>query len=135
MSTDGIWILDVEEQVETPGSPELTLSEAFVLKDGLLTIRLFTLQDGVYKSPDDFYKLKAKIEKGTLFYLPPFGDWVPLAAFDSGRYLMSSQGTTRYFKKVSADQVPKHERGMLSERAPHDYRIRADGTLSTAPRK
>jgi hypothetical protein len=126
---DGIWVFDSEEEIPTPNCPGLTLTEAFILQDEMLTIRLFTLQEGIYKSPDDLYKLKTKIENGTLYYLPPFGDWVPLAAFQNGHFVMSSRGVTRYFKKVDASGLPEYERGLLNDRPPHDYRIQPDGSI------
>lgn len=97
--------------------------------DGTITLRLLTLHPGQWKSKDDFYKLSAKWEGNTLYYLPPFGDWTELAVFENNRFVNVGNGMQRIFEKIPEDKVVGWNKDILKPRELHDYRIQPDGSL------
>ncbi|HSI75135.1 MAG TPA: hypothetical protein VK957_04555 [Lunatimonas sp.] len=127
---EGIWQFAYQEDFD--GEKDMQLNEhfTFLYKDGTVTLRLVTMHPGIWKSEDDFYKLKAKFEKNTLYYLPPFGNWAKLAIFDNNHFVDIGNGKRRVFERISKDKVVKWNLNILKEnRELHNYRISPDGVI------
>ena len=128
----GLWRLREEVPVEDDHGGVANDAYIFMYSGDTVTLRLMTLRTGQWKTPDDFYTLEAKWEGDSLYYRPPFGDWTDLAAFEGDHFVNIGSGKRRVFAKITPDEVEGWNKAILKEdRQPHDYRIRADGSLAT----
>lgn len=126
---EGIWQLDRE----IPDIEKRILYNnqyTFIFQQGYVIISLLSESLTQWKSPDDVYKLKSKWIDDTLYYLPPFGDWMPLAEFGDGVFFIKGSGKKRIFKKIAEENVASWNKALLMEnRVPHNYDIQPDGTI------
>jgi hypothetical protein len=132
--THGLW--QFQSEIAFEHEPGRQVHDIFTFAyDGVcVTLRLLTLDEGRWKSADDFYKLQAKWEGSTLYYRPPFGPWTELASFEDGRFVNVGNGRKRIFGKITDDQVVPWNAAILTPgRAPHDYRRQPDGSLKDGP--
>jgi|WetSurMetagenome_2_1015567.scaffolds.fasta_scaffold463372_1 hypothetical protein len=97
----------------------------FFYDNNYITISLLTEKEWMWKSEDDFYKLKAKWGHDSLFYLPPFGRWTYLAEFDGKNFSVTEQDTIFKYYKIEKDEISKEDVAILKERKLHDYNIKA----------
>lgn len=106
---DGLWqfsetVPDLNAQQTSSG---LTDQYTFLIDNGLITISLFSEQLTKWKADDDVYVLKTKWENNTLLYLPPLGNWTPLADFDGEVFYMSDGKQKGIFRKISKNEIVK----------------------------
>jgi len=86
----------------------------------------------MWKTDDDFYRVKSKWVGDDLYWLPPFGTWEKLATFTNGHFEdRSGNGITWVYERVKARQLTEHEWPLLLSRAPHDYAITPQGGRNT----
>jgi hypothetical protein len=132
---EGIWQFEKEVPVENDMGKQVNNTFTFMYANDrdagdTVTLRLLTLRSGQWKTDDDFYKVLAKWEANTLYYLPPFGPWTELAIFEDDHFVNIGNGKKRIFQKVSKEEVVAWNHELLKEpRALHDYRIQPDGSL------
>lgn len=127
---EGIWQFQKEVPVENDMGKLVNDAFTFLYEDDTVTLRLLTLRSGQWKSDDDFYKLSAKWEGDTLYYLPPFGHWTELAVFENNHFVNIGNGKKRIFGKIQSDEVVEWNNNILRKnRELHDYRIRPDGSI------
>lgn len=122
IEADGIWQL--QEQMEDP-EKEGWINEqfTFVLTGDHATVYLLSEHPVSWKSEDDVYKLKAKWDGNTLFFLPPYGDWIPLAIYDNGSFYMKGHGQKRIFRRIGPEEVSVWTKDILKERDLFDYSL------------
>jgi hypothetical protein len=85
-------------------------------------LSLFTMKSWMWKSEDDYYKLKAKWRNDSLFYLPPFGAWAYLANFDGNNFCITLQDTVVFkFEKVEPNEISNTDSAILKKRDLHNY--------------
>ena len=103
-------------------SSGITDQYTFQIKNSFITISLFTDHLTNWKSKDDIYILKIKWIEHTLYYLPPFGDWTPLADFDGTNFYQSDGKQKRIFKKIAESEIVDWNSEILKkDRLPFDY--------------
>ena len=121
----GLWQLQETQQVPDDGSGRIT-NDAYTFRyDGdTVTVRLLTLNPGVWKSGDDFYRLEARWNGDTLEYRPPFADWAALAEWRGDHFEDEGGGVRRIFGRIGEDAVADFNRAILDPRQPHDYSIK-----------
>ncbi len=91
-----------------------------------IILSLLTLKVWMWKSEDDFYKLKTKWRQDSLFYLPPFGTWVYLAQFNGTTFSKTLQDSVIFeYKKIKSDEISKIDSAILKTRNPHNYSTKA----------
>jgi hypothetical protein len=130
LQAEGIWQFEKEIPIENDMGKLVNDIFTFVYEGDTVTLRLLTLRSGQWKSEDDFYKLSAKWEGQTLYYLPPFGSWTELAVFENNHFVNIGNGKKRIFRKIKEDEVVEWNKNILKEdRKPHDYRIQPDGSI------
>jgi len=101
----------------------------FIYDGTYITIQLWTMKDWMWKTPDDYYKVKSKWGHDTLFYLPPFGrKWEEMAIFKNERFTTSQMVNDSLiifaYTKIKESEVEKEDSVILKKRKPHDYSIR-----------
>jgi len=127
---EGTWQFEKEIPVEDDLGKLVNDVFTFLYEDDTVTLRLLTLRSGQWKSDDDFYKLSAKWEGNTLYYLPPFGSWTELAMFENDHFVNIGNGKKRIFKKIQNDEVVEWNRNILkANRDRHDYGIKPVGGI------
>lgn len=122
--SEGLWQFSetVPDSVNNQTSSGLTDQYTFLIKNSLITISLFSDQLSKWKSDDDVYILKTKWENNTLLYLPPVGDWTPLANFDGETFYMSDGNQKKIFRKILTNEVVKWNTAILKpDRIPFAY--------------
>jgi hypothetical protein len=126
----GLW--QVREEVPVDDDAGRLVNDVYIFRfDGeTVTLRLLTPRIGQWKSDDDFYRVAAEWRGDTLFYRPPFGDWVELATFEDDRFVDVGSGRKRIFGRIDDSEVADWNAAILAPREPHDYRRRADGSLA-----
>lgn len=125
---EGIWQFEKEIPVGNDLGKQVNDVFGFLHEDDTVTLRLLTLHPGQWKSDDDFYKLAARWEGDTLYYLPPFGSWSELATFENDHFINIGNGKKRIFRKIGSDEVVEWNRNILkANRERHDYRIKPVG--------
>jgi hypothetical protein len=106
-------------------SSGITDQYTFQFTDDLITISLFSDHLTNWKSQDDVYLLQTKWNGHSLFYLPPFGDWTPLADFDGENFFQSDGNSKRIFKKIDKDEVVSWNKAITEEgRLPFLYNLK-----------
>lgn len=102
--------------------------ERFVYDGTYVTVMLFTEKAWMWKTPDDLYKLKSQWRNDTLFYLPPFGNWTPMASFNGNcfeyKYEIYDSVYTWTYLKIDKSEVDIESEELLKQRKPHDYSIK-----------
>lgn len=100
-------------------------SNVFKYDGKYITMLLITEKEWMWHSADDFYKLKSKWENDELFYLPPFGDWEPLAKFDgSNFYIKDNFDAIWKYTKVTKEVLSTDDLPILLSRKVHNYKIK-----------
>jgi len=90
-----------------------------------ITLSLLTLKGWMWKSEDDFYKLKANWQLDSLFYLPPFAKWTYLAKFDGTNFSVTLQDTVGFkYEKIEPNEISKTDSSILKKRDLHKYNIK-----------
>jgi hypothetical protein len=123
---DGLWqfsetVPDISNQQTSSG---LTDQYTFLIDNGLITISLFSEQLTKWKADDDVYVLRTKWENNTLLYLPPLGNWTPLADFDGEVFYMSDGRQKKIFRKILKNDVVKWNSAIIKpNRVPFSYDI------------
>jgi hypothetical protein len=124
----GIWQAKKEVNIDDDKGKEINEHYVFYYKGDSVTIRLINMHPVFWKSEDDFYKLKAKLENNTLYYLPPFGNWTELAVLENNQFVIIGNGKKRIFKRILPEEVFDWNKAILKEnRSLHDYRVTPDG--------
>lgn len=115
--TEGLWqfhemVTDANGLATSSG---ITDQYTFRINNELITISLFSEHLVSWNSEDDVYLLKTRWQNNTLQYLPPFGEWVPLADFDGEVFYQSDGQSKRVFKKISEEEVVTWNKSILEE--------------------
>ncbi len=122
----GLWQF-YEMIIDTNGQPTpsgINDQFTFNLSDELITISLFADHPIPWKAEDDVYLLKSKWDNNTLLYLPPAGEWSPLADFDGEIFFQSDGGNKRVFKKIQENEVISWNMDIIKKgRSPFDYSL------------
>ncbi len=123
----GLWQLRETQSIADDGSGRQPNDVYIFRYDGdTVTLRLMTLQAGVWKSDDDFYRLDARWNGSMLEYRPPFADWADLASFEGDHFEDAGSGTRRVFTRIGDDEVAGWNAAILKPRARHDYSVRPE---------
>jgi hypothetical protein len=125
----GLWQVREDTPVDDDGGREAANTYIFALDSDTVTLRLLAPHTHQWRSDDDFYRLATQWRGDTLWYLPPFGDWVELATFEDDHFVEIGSGRKRIFGRITDADVADWNRAILARRARHDYRRRADGTV------
>lgn len=126
IQSEGLWQFKeiVTDSIHQATSSGLTDQFTFLIDKGLITISLFSDNLTNWKSDDNVYILKTNWQNNTLLYLPPFGDWTPLADFDGEVFYMSDGKQKKIFKKITKGEVVDWNKEILkNDRLPFDYNI------------
>lgn len=126
----GLWRVKEDVPVRDDGGRLALGTYIFAFDGNTVVLQLITRHPGQWKSDDDFYRLEAEWRDATLYFRPPFADWVELAAFEDGRFVQTGSGRKRIFERIDESQVPEWSRAILKAREPHDYRIRPDDAVA-----
>lgn len=93
-----------------------------------VTLFLFTEKEWMWKTEDDYYKLKTEWQDDSLFYQPPFGVMTYLATFKEGKFQKSQQLPERehiwVYEKITEVEVSEADKALIVERKIHDYSTR-----------
>jgi hypothetical protein len=106
------------------GNIMMASTDVFLYEKNCVTLKLFTEKAWMWRSPDDYYKLKAKWGHDSLYYLPPFANWQYLASFDGKNFLRKGDSSLFTFYKVSPSEIDKSDSAILKKRKLHDYNIK-----------
>lgn len=118
----GLW--QQSGEVDAPGSEGATRSSAtaFNYEGGHVTLRLFVISKVNWKSDDGFYTLRARWQGDVLEYLPPTGEWTPLAEYRAGTFTATGEGKQRVYARIAPDQVAPEDAAIVKPGRPeHDY--------------
>lgn len=127
----GLWVVP-PAQVEAAearlnckgGQVRVTVNPTPFYYDGeTVTLHLLTLKAWMWRSEDDYYRVRAKWVGDALFYRPPFGGWEKLATFRGGHFVDSSERVVLRYERVPRSQVPEGLRPLVKAREKHDYSI------------
>lgn len=130
----GYWRVHARHRLRE--SPGLTASPSVVRfsYDGTsVTLHLLSEKQWMWRSQDNHYRLKCRWVEDKLQYLPPFGDWVSLAAFNCGRFVSTDGNPPWEYERVTERDMSEEDRVLLKPREIHDYRVRPDGSLDRPP--
>jgi hypothetical protein len=119
---EGLW--QQSREVPAPGTEGNSLSGPYTFKyeAGLVTLHLPTISKASWRSPDGFYTLRTRWHGDTLQYLTPVGEWVDLASFEDGRFVVSGEGKRREYARITPDKIAEFSAGILKPGRPaHDY--------------
>ena len=119
----GLWQLQETRHEDDNGDRMTNNVDIFAFDGETVTLRLATLQPGVWKSEDDFYRVEARWQEDMLEYLPPFADWAELAEWRDDHFEDAGGGVRRVFGRVDAAGVADYNRAILRPREPHDYSV------------
>lgn len=112
------------------------VSDSFRFDGKYITLHLMRTKLWMWKTDDEFYRVKSKWVGDDLYLLPPFGTWTKLATFTNGHFERSyDSGATRVYERVQARQLAEDEWPLLLPRTPHDYAITPRGGRDTNWRK
>jgi len=125
---EGLWQLAESVAVADDQGKQANDAVTFLYSGGTVTLRLLTRHPESWRSNDDFYTLASKWKGNSLYYRPPFADFVELAAFEDGRFVNIGNGIKRIFEKIEPEAVVDWNRDILVPRALHDYAIQPDGS-------
>lgn len=128
--TIGIWQVSTARQRISGKSWVAQVNPSIFSYDGqYVTLWLFTEKEWMWKSKDDYYKLKTEWRGDRLFYQPPFGKMTYLATFREGRYQLAHKTPNGehiwVYEKISKEEVPQTNQAILVDRKVHDYTIRS----------
>lgn len=118
--TKGLWLWKPAGVI--PPGQAMPPVDLFLLEDRLITLRLIPVSLSLDSPKDGFYKLKAKYDEDTLLFLPPAGDWTPLAVLRE-ETLFPIGGNGEYHK-AKPDELEDEQKSILNIRSPWAY---ADG--------
>jgi hypothetical protein len=116
---EGSRFVRLKNEVLSPGN------HLFLYDSTCIIISLLTEKAWMWRSKDDYYKLKAKWGHDSLFYLPPFGQWSYLAKFDGANFSVTLQDSVFTYFKIDKTEISKDDIAILKERKLHDYTIKA----------
>lgn len=123
--TTGYWEIPFNTRAIRKGDEILSPGNDLFYYDGNhVIIMLYTLKAWMWKSDDDFYKLKSKWGNDSLYYLPPFGRWTYLARFDGNNFFYEEQNEKWTYINIEKDKISKNDSAILKERKLHDYMIK-----------
>lgn len=110
---EGLW--QQSREVPAPGTESKSLPDTYTFKyqADLVTLRLLVISRASWASPDGVYTLKSRWQGDTLQYLAPAGQWVDLARFESGQFVVSGDGMKREYARITPDQVPEYNADIL----------------------
>lgn len=123
----GYWqIPKAQRIIKEPNSITGPGNYLFYYDGNFVTIYLFTEKDWMWKTEDDFYKLKSKWNGDSLYYLPPFGDWVYLAKFNETNFFCENklENLTWKYQKITKREIEKRDYSILKNRNVHNYEIK-----------
>jgi hypothetical protein len=88
-----------------------------------VTVRLapFRRRDG--DSVDDYYRLNARWEGGTLLMEMPRDHWSEVATFVHGRFEVKQSGVVWVYERVRPDQLDESHRPLEMKREPYAYPV------------
>lgn len=114
----GIWRIPENQNMD-----ELSCApKPFYFDGDTVTMRLIALKDWSGKSVDNCYKLKTTWKGNTLYWLPPFGHWEPLATLVNGRFQVNQDGVLWVYEKVERSSLDEQDRPLVDvRRILHDY--------------
>ncbi len=101
-------------------------NDLFFFDNSFVTLYLFSKHDWMWKTEDNFYKLKSKWENDSLYYLPPFGDWTFLAKFDGTNFITENKDENVIWKydKIKKEEIDRNNISILKDRKVHNYDIK-----------
>ena len=106
----GLWQLRETQSIADDGSGRQPNDVYIFRYDGdTVTLRMMTLQAGVWKSDDDFYRLDARWNGSMLEYRPPFADWAELASFEGDHFEDAGSGTRRVFTRIGSRRLERRD--------------------------
>jgi len=125
----GIWQVPPENQrLEGKGWVTHPNPHIFNYDGKYLTLFLITEKDWMWRSEDDYYKLKTEWRGDSLFYQPPFWKMTYLATFKEGKFHKTQNlpNSTHIwvYEKITEAEVPNSDIAVILERKVHDYNIR-----------
>lgn len=126
----GIWEVPSEKQ-RLEGETWIAHPHPHIFNyDGkYLTLYLVTMKDWMWKTEDDYYKLKTEWQGDSLFYQPPFGVMTYLATFKEGKFQkaqsLPDEEHIWVYEKILEEDVSEADRAVIVERKIHDYSIQA----------
>jgi|GEM_PF-5744876 len=125
ISMNGYWQIPEKSRFIKVGNEMLSNgNHLFFYDSNYVIISLLTDKAWMWKSEDDYYKLKAKFQHDSLFYLPPFGVWTFLAKFDGEKFNVSVQDKIFSYAKIKAAEINQLDNAILKPRDLHDYSIK-----------
>jgi hypothetical protein len=131
----GLWQLRETQSIADRSGRQPNDVYIFRYDGDTVTLRLPTLQDGVWKSDDDFYRLDARWNGSRLEYRPPFAGWAELASFEGDHFENVGSGTRRIFARIGDDEVADWNAAILKPRARHDYSVRPEDGPPVRPHR
>ena len=108
----------IKDEVLSPGN------YLFYYDNNNISMYLFTEKAWMWRSKDDYYKLKAKWGHDTLYYLPPFGLWTYLATYNGKNFIATVQNKNFKYDKINKNEISKNDSAILKERNLHNYIIK-----------
>jgi WD40 repeat protein len=117
----GVWRFPADEELSVGVSPSLGTPSSFRYDGETVHVHLGELKD--VGLPDDVYRLKARWEGNTLYYLHPHGRWQKVGTFADRRFLAPGTGETLVrLEKVGRWGMTEQEKLLLGDRPLLDYR-------------
>jgi hypothetical protein len=92
-----------------------------------VTMHLITMKAWMWRSEDEYYRLKSKWVGQDLYYLPPFGKWTKLATYADGRFQLKVREVVWLYMNLPTGEVREEFRPLVKGRPKHDYSITATG--------
>jgi hypothetical protein len=134
-TTIGLWVVpqsqvdEADARAKAAGEHVFFMSpNPFYFHGDSATMHLIRLKEWMWRSEDDYYRVKTKWEGDDLYWLPPFGPWSKLATFRNGRFERDEDDVVWKFERISPKVAADECRPLLKKREIHDYAIRANGS-------
>lgn len=130
----GLWRVPQEQEdafnAEHEGGNTHYSKPASFLYDGEFVImHLFTMKGWMWRSEDEFYRMRAEWQGDTLLIEPPFGRLTPLATFKGDHFVDENDSTKWIYERVGKAGVGEEEMLFLKPREPHNYDITPLGAI------
>jgi hypothetical protein len=130
LSPIGLWVVPASQaqeanaRAEAAGKNFLYLRPApFYFHGDSATMQLTPWKAWMWRSEDDYYRVKTKWVNEELHWLAPFGGWSKQATFRNGRFELEGDDVVWIYERVAPKNVRDDLLPLLKKREIHDYSI------------